>query len=42
MSGYGNDSQWSNRTYEFDADGYPTKIRDTNEYITTEYNIKYY
>ena len=42
MSGYGNDSQWNNRTYEFDSEGYPTKIRDINEYRTMEYNIKYY
>ena len=42
MSGYGNDSQWNNRTYEFDSAGYPTKIRDINEYRTMEYNIKYY
>lgn len=41
-SGYGNDSQWNNRAYEFDSAGYPTKIRDINEYRTTEYNIKYY
>ena len=42
MSGYGNDSQWNNRTYEFDSEGYPTKIRDIDEYRTMEYNIKYY
>ena len=42
MSGYGNDSQWNNRTYEFDTEGYPTKIRDIDEYRTMEYNIKYY
>mgnify|MGYP001778389652 CR=1 FL=1 len=42
MSGYGSDSQWNNRTYEFDADGYPTKIRDIDESRTMEYNIKYY
>lgn len=42
MSGYYRTDWWTNRTYEFDADGYATKIRDINEYRTVEYNIKYY